>query len=252
MLNFQPMFKRVSATVFFLLLAGSFALTFAQNSDEPVVKRERKFTGSALYGFMNGGSDLYLEYGFKELKAIEVVYKGEEYSVEIYLMPTPEDAFGIYSLHTFSSVVTDTIGRFDCHSKNQLQTVVGSNYMSIVYENSCNGVKQGAVELLRRYTQNMDRTPVTIPELVTGIAPPESGVLKYLRGPLAIMNSFGELENIVSGIDKYRIWVNRDRGNGKRIAILFFENQMVPDLLKERVSASKIIGSGKDYFVFEF
>ncbi|MHC1780316.1 MAG: DUF6599 family protein [Bacteroidales bacterium] len=252
MLNFQQLFKRVSATIVFLLWAGSFGLSFAEGSDEPVVKRERKFTGSALYGFMNGGSDLYLEYGFKELRAIEVVYKDEDYSIEIYSMPTPEDAFGIYSLHTFSSVVSDTIGRFDCHSKNQLQTVVGSCYISIVYEKSCDGVKPGAVELLRLYTQNVDKTPVKIPEIVSGIAPPASGVLKYLKGPLAIMNSFGELDSIVSEIDDYRIWVNRELSTGRRVATLFFDNQKVPDLLKERVSATKIIASGKDFFVFEF
>ncbi len=232
--------------------AGSLTLSFANVPDEQVVKRERKFTGSALYGFMNGGSDLYLEYGFKELRALEVGYKGEDYSIEIYLMPTPEDAFGIYSLHTFSSVVSDTINRFDCHSKNQLQTVVGSNYISIVYDKSCDGVKQGAVELLGIYTGNIDKTPVNIPEIVTGIAPPASGVLKYLRGPLAIMNSYGELESVVSGIKDYRIWINKDKTTGKRIATLFYNNQNLSDLLKERVSATKIIASGKDYFVFEF
>ena len=56
------------------------------------VKRERVFTGSGLYGFMNGGAEQFLEYGVSRLTARDVVYKGEDYTLEIYEMPSPEDA----------------------------------------------------------------------------------------------------------------------------------------------------------------
>lgn len=44
------------------------------------VKRERVFTGSGLYGFMNGGAEQFLEYGVSRLTARDVVYKGEDYT----------------------------------------------------------------------------------------------------------------------------------------------------------------------------
>ena len=50
---------------------------------------------------MNGGADQFLEYGVSKLVTRDVVYKGNEYTIDIYDMPTPEDAFGIYSLHIF-------------------------------------------------------------------------------------------------------------------------------------------------------
>ena len=252
MLKYIQMKNVAAILLTILILLPAFSLSAFNNTDEPVIKRDRKFTGSALYGFMNGGSDLYLEYGFKELRAIEVVYKGEEFTVEIYTMPTPEDAFGIYSLHTFSAIVKDTISSFDCHSKNQLQTVTGSNYISIVYEKSNTGVNPGAVELLNYFTRTFEKTPVSIPEIVTKIAPPSSGVLKYIRGPLAIMNSYGELDDIMSGIDSYKMWVNQEKATGRRFSILFYNNETFTNILKERVPATKIINSGKDYFVFEF
>lgn len=61
----------------------------------PEIKRERIFTGTGLYGFMNGGADQFLEYGVSKLTTRDIVYKGNEYTVDIYEMPTPEDAFGI-------------------------------------------------------------------------------------------------------------------------------------------------------------
>jgi hypothetical protein len=54
--------------VFLLIISFlSFTSSFAIQQDSISVKRERFFNGAALYGFMNGGSDLFLEYGFNEL-----------------------------------------------------------------------------------------------------------------------------------------------------------------------------------------
>ena len=43
-------------------------------AQEVKVKREREFTGSGLYGFMNGGAEQFLEYGVSKLVARDVVY----------------------------------------------------------------------------------------------------------------------------------------------------------------------------------
>lgn len=45
-------------------------------AQEVEVKREREFTGSGLYGFMNGGAEQFLEYGVSKLVARDVVYEG--------------------------------------------------------------------------------------------------------------------------------------------------------------------------------
>lgn len=114
--------KHITRWIIFLLLVP--ALTAAQ---EVEVKRERTFTGSGLYGFMNGGAEQFLEYGVSRLVARDVVYEGQEYTIEIYDMPTPEDAFGIYSLHVFRCQRADTLACIDCLSPYQLQAVAGIN-----------------------------------------------------------------------------------------------------------------------------
>src|SRR5215469_7216798 len=106
------------------------------------IKNERTFAGSALYGFMNGGADLYYEYGFKELVSREIVFKGEEFTVDIYTMETPLDAFGIYSIHAYKCLRADSLGRFDCQSKYQLQAVDGNDYVSIVFQSGSNAARK--------------------------------------------------------------------------------------------------------------
>ena len=78
------------------------------------VKRERVFTGFRALWFheWRGRAD-FLEYGVSRLTARDVVYKGEDYTLEIYEMPSPEDAFGIHNFCRFSNeVLISTKGEF--------------------------------------------------------------------------------------------------------------------------------------------
>ena len=120
-------------------------------AQEVKVKREREFTGSGLYGFMNGGAEQFLEYGVSKLVARDVVYEGQEYTVEIYDMPTPEDAFGIYSLHVFRCQRADTLGCIDCLSPYQLQAVAGNKYVSVVFPSGSAAAKSKADAVIRYY-----------------------------------------------------------------------------------------------------
>ncbi|MDL2305625.1 hypothetical protein LJC72_09860, partial [Bacteroides sp. OttesenSCG-928-D19] len=89
-----------------LMLAPAIAL---HAQDEPQVQRERQFAGTALYGFMNGGADLYFEYGVQQLISRDILYGSQEFTLDIYQMPTPADAYGIYSMHVFRCQRADTL-----------------------------------------------------------------------------------------------------------------------------------------------
>jgi hypothetical protein len=58
----------------------------------------QEFVGEDLYVYINGGAEIYQEYGFR--RVIVQDYKnasGKEISLEIYEMETPEAAFGIFT-----------------------------------------------------------------------------------------------------------------------------------------------------------
>lgn len=61
---------------------------------------DRKYSPETLYDYIDGGAELYLSYGMKEV--ICRIYKNEkqeEIRVEVFDMVKPEDAFGVFS-HT--------------------------------------------------------------------------------------------------------------------------------------------------------
>jgi len=232
-------------------------VAFAQTDNGITVIRERNFKGTALYGFMNGGSDLYLEYGFRDLRALEIKYKGQDYSVEIYSMPTAEDAYGIYSQHTFRCITADTLGSYNCLSKFQLQAPVGDKYISIVFSSPSRDLQAGARDLLKYYSAPSTIAAdsiktLAIPDQFKEMERPLSGKLKYMRGPLATSNIDSDLENLLKNISNYKVWYLKCGNPGENRVLLLFSDINDKIVVKTRLSAITILSEGKDYIFFGF
>jgi hypothetical protein len=210
------------------------------------VKNERTFTGTALYGFMNGGADLYYEYGFKELVSREIVFKGEEFTVDVYTMDTPLDAFGIYSIHAYKCLRADSLGKFDCLSKYQLQAVDGNNYLSIVFQSGSNAARKAADELYKMFVAD-GKSDIRLPGQLTYLATHRSGTIKYMKGKLGVDNVQSTLGELLEGIDPYEIWYveNADKDN---LILILLQASKDSNLLQKRISGEKIIRKG-DRFV---
>ena len=222
---------------------------FVSGQDLPgiSVKRERTFTGAALYGFMNGGADLYLEYGVKSLIAREIEYKGEDFTIEIYEMPSLTDAFGIYSLHTFKCDRVDTLGYYNCLSPYQLQLVVNSKYISIVFPSGSNVAEKIADELAQSFINKDTYELLDTPEVLGLNNPPFSDKLKYMRGPVAMTNNQWELSKIVVDISYKGIWCVLDRQTNENKALILLSNSEDIDKIKGRLDSSNIIDCGDDF-----
>lgn len=215
-------------------------------AQEVEVKRERVFTGTGLYGFMNGGAEQFLEYGVSKLTARDIVYEGEEYTVEIYDMPTAEDAFGIYSLHVFRCQRADTLGCIDCLSPYQLQAVAGNQYVSVVFPSGSAAARK-KVDALLRHCLPMDgkdnpKIPVPIGDL-----PACSGYLKFLRGPIGISGLSQSLMQYVSDIAYTGIWFIAEKPSNAYRAWICMKEETEVERLKEKIPAADILQCGKDY-----
>ncbi len=219
---------------------------------EPEIVRDRTFVGGALYGFINGGSDLYLEYGFKELRAVDVSYKGGNYSVELYEMGSPEDAFGIYSLHTFNFFKSDTLFFADCYSKYQMQCVKGRFYLSVVYDTPCDTADMNAVELARYFIPENDFSEAVIPELIAAETGRLSGNLKMVKGDISVMNVPRQLAAFVEGVNNYNLWVADTTNKGDRVALFTTDNGDFLKTVTSRLPASAIINHTSNSVFFKF
>lgn len=207
--------------------------------------KHREFVGTALYGYMNGGSDLYYEYGFEKLRVTELNYSfiasdgqpvTEKYTVEAYKTASPTGAFGLYSIHVNKYLQRDVFG-YDCLTNYQLQGCFSDTYLSIVFENPTGQAREGALQLyntLRMQAIGVKyelpaqvRERLLVPERATGASqtgqtsglPPEkqtaesfrknevSGDIKLIQGPIALNNSAQDLYPLFDSSEAFELWL---------------------------------------------
>jgi len=227
---------------FFFMIACT---TIAQ--DSPEIKEERVFAGKALYGFMNGGADLYYEYGFEQLITRDLTFMDEEFTIDIYQMENSEMAFGIYSILTYKCERADELGSFDCQSKYQLQTVSGNNYISLVFHSGSEKAKEAAGKLLRFYAPETNDDFINIPQQLSFLPKPISGIVKLLKGQLSVNNKYPEFSPLVDGMENYSIWLAEKEG----CALFILSNKEDCILLKSKMSASQIRETGEVFVLMD-
>ena len=248
----------------FILLVTSLAFysgLYAQNGSSDFspsdikITRERDFTGTALYGFMNGGSDLFLEYGFRDLKALEIMYKGIPFTVEVYRMPSPEDAFGIYSQHTFKCIPADSRFYLDCTTVRQFQAAEGNLYISVVFDPASPMAKDFAYLIAKHYTTlyGSGGKP-EIPDQIAGLMNPgdeKSLSLKYATGPISLSNINSSLMPLLEELKGYKAWILKGKETGDIILIRFVSSEDFSAFSKGLTSSgedkpAEILSSGEN------
>ncbi|MEW6096212.1 MAG: DUF6599 family protein [bacterium] len=72
-----------------------------QNEIKGWVKKDKQdsYSKNQLYDYINGGAEIFLEYGFDSLITQEYCFKDKSITLEIYKMETQEAAYGIYSFN---------------------------------------------------------------------------------------------------------------------------------------------------------
>lgn len=243
--------KEVYGGFFFFLL-----IPFFLGAQEVEVKRERTFTGSGLYGYMNGGAEQFLEYGVSRLVTRDMVYKGEEFTIDVYDMPSAEEAFGIYSLHVFRCERTDTSGCLDCLSRYQWQAAVGNRYVSVVFPSGSAKARSVADELVRLYVPLEGQMQPRIPaDLQADV--PYSLRLKYLKGPISVSGISSCLAALLKEIPYEGVWFVSDRkgSEGYRAWVELkasADKEVLKELLstEERIDESGILGEGEKHLYF--
>ena len=222
-----------------------FTISFRLFGQEPVIKRERLYEGKGLYGFMNGAADLYYEYGFKSLLNREIKYKGEDFTVDVYEMPSREDAFGIYSMNVHRCQQADSMGFINCFAQYQLLSVIDNYYVSIVFPSGSAKAQQIATELISLYVSANKSTMPGIPEEFSTL-PPFSGVIKYLKGPISVSSESKDLSILLKNAAYKGVWFKPDNQTKSYKAVILFSS---PDEMRKfrlTIQDSDIIKAGDD------
>ena len=181
--------------------------------------------GQDLYLVINGGAEIYHEYGFK--KAIFQTYidsKGNSINLEIYEMESNAAAFGMYSFKTGKKGLFLKLGYEGWLEFYYLNFWKG-NYLvtltSMQTDTSC----IADLEKLANAVDNKIKCTSTLPPLLSFL--PEENLqknsIKYLKGNLALFNQdlfgpkniFGLKEGIIGEYPDYLILIIKHQNNSE-------------------------------------
>jgi hypothetical protein len=192
----------------------------------------RHFEKTALWGYMNGGADLWLEYGFEDLWVWEGEMDSTEIKVEIFRMKDAAMARGVFSLKCGGISRESWAGPLLIHPY-QVQMVLDEYYISLInYRGDQKGRKacvKAADGIQGLFGAQLHRPPHGMPA--------DSLDYQYLQGPLGLSNAFKSLEKVVEGVETYQIWFHRGKETPKA-RILATE----ADILRIRQSVLKTEG----------
>lgn len=166
------------------------ALTANDITDGKII-RESYFSGEALWGIIDGGADIYLEYGFDKLLLQEIEWKQINFRVEFYRMTDPTSAYGIFSVSHFKCGKRDTLSKYVCITPFQVQCALGRFYVSIANDK---GTKEAELLTIKLFEIILNRSKETVFEVPARFSKLEFTsqiqTLKVIKGTLGFQNGF--------------------------------------------------------------
>jgi len=164
----------------------------------------RIFNGSALFGYINGGAELYLEYGFSAVSVTEIEYMQGKYKTEIYKMTGPEEAFGIFSVSKYRCLDMPALTEFTCRTKYQLQFCKGPYYISIINGTGTKTDSIASVTMGKIMTNKIKEGELDLSAYLPGISEELIHTKCILaKGKLGIMNGSPDHEDFFQGMTDY-------------------------------------------------
>lgn len=203
------------------------------NLKDGKIQSERTYTAESLFGYMNGGAELYLEYGFERLVVSEIDIDGNEYKVEVYKMKDPEAAYGIYSVSVFRCDTTDLIGDYSCLTDYQLQVCKGQYYISIINNSGKQEAAEQSLEFTGKLMPMIRGESFILNDFIDDI-PVSEDVEKttLIKGELGLFNGAYDWYDIMRGEEGY-VGLVLDKQDGSDVILKFKDDQAQSKFLEK-------------------
>jgi hypothetical protein len=150
------------------------------------------YDGNALYGYMDGGAELYREYGFVDLTVQELEIGNEQLLVELFRMRDSLASFGIFSVFRGDCQDDKSTTLYWCQSPGQVIGIAG-RYFFRVQRMSTGQETSRAVRAVAKTLVDVlpDSSLRAIPWIVGKSAPAGwQHHAVYACGPLGLQNGF--------------------------------------------------------------
>lgn len=168
------------------LLPGQDALTGWLLSQEP-----RVYDGDGLFELIDGGADIYLEYGFKQVISGQFTDPSQNNILaEIYEMEDGPSAYGIFSITQQSLQWSDKFGDISAVSDDYISFCKGKYYINLSWS-SRQHIEKPLIEKLAESIDERIPEKGTFPELVLSFMDDAANTrLIYMEGNLALSNFY--------------------------------------------------------------
>ena len=188
------------------------------------IESSRTFNGNALWGYINGGADIYLEYGFDILLAQKIKQEGKQYTIDIYKMKDSEAAFGIFSVSIFNCNEKLARTSFSCITPYQVQFVKGPYYVSIVNEDGSTSEQNICKEFATNLEGKINDDTFIIPELFKkDELLPFLDKVKLIKGRLGLENGFPQWASYFENLRNFNLIVMPVESNENTLYIAEIE-----------------------------
>ncbi|MCX6169422.1 MAG: hypothetical protein NTX65_08780 [Ignavibacteriales bacterium] len=170
--------------------------------------RSSYYDGNALWGLIDGGADIYLEYGFAKLLFQEVEWKGIKFRVETYRMNNEEAAFGIFSVSRFKCALSDTLAKYICITPYQVQAAVGKFYISIANDKGNKEAQNLTISLFKNVLAKTKEAAFELPAIFHKKSfDSYKNQMKFMKGKLGLQNGFPNWLDLFEDYSNYEIYL---------------------------------------------
>ena len=169
--------------------------------------RNECFDGGSLWGYMNGGADIYLEYGFVGMRVEEFSDEEEEIKLEIYKMEDPVAAYGIFSIKTFSCQQEKAVTTYDCLNRFQFQLIYGDYYIQLINDSGSEKAEKAMTGMAEALIKKIEAVELALPvKYLTDHAALSPLTIKMVKGMVGLHDKVMNLSDSFEGVEGYQVY----------------------------------------------
>ncbi len=175
---------------------------------------ERVFRANDLYGHINGGAELFLEFGFRELTVYDYADGEQKISVEVYRMATAEGALGVYLMKVGEETPHPVVSARNSWNRYQATALKGKCF---IQANNFSGDRRLEGDVVNKLRRVLLRTDGARPPTLLNLLPLTGRVLRSERlicGPYSLQSliTLGDGDVLLLGGDVYGAAARYDDG----------------------------------------
>ena len=142
------------------------------------------FEANDLYGYINGGSELFLEFGFRDLRVYRIRGADQQLSVDVYRMTDNLAALGIYLAKCSPETPLEGVEGRNSGDRYQLALLKGNHFVFINNTSGDAALLPVMKELATALPADWRKPEPQLPDM--GTSNLITGSLRLARGPYAL------------------------------------------------------------------